>query len=229
MRNLLRGAAGVVGAALLTIACSSDGTKAVPGAGGDQSAGQGGGKATDWCPAVVAVTSADISADFSLPIAVAQTGVFHACRNNGCLQIELSGSSDFRGGSAPSPEGGVTVVVHNDPSREPYVELNWVLPPDQTSDYTRTDLYTLSVDHDGISTELIRASTTYVQTFYSTADTYNLPDPTICGSWGEAVVDLRTNAGQLNGGAGAQAVTAGTTGAGASGADAGGAGANADH
>lgn len=218
MRALLRGAAGIVGAALLTIACSSDGTKA----------GQGGGKATDWCPAVLRYTFADIFADFSLPITVAQTGVFHACRNNGCLQVELSGSSDLFGGSAASEpaDPGVVVVVHDDPSREPYVELTWSLQSDPTSDYTRTDRYTLSVDHDGISTELLQASTTYAQTFYSPADTYNLPDPTICGSWGEAVVDLRPGAGQLNGGAGAQAVTAGTTGAGASSAGAGG---DADH
>jgi hypothetical protein len=105
----------------------------------------------------------------------------------------------------------------------PYVELTWSLQPDPASDYTRTDLYTLSVDHDGTSTELIRAATTYVQTSIGTGFTYNLPDPTVCGTWGEAVVDLRSGAGQLNGGAGAQAVTAGASSAGASGTAAGGA------
>jgi len=217
-------------ASLLAVGCGGDGAdhgnQAIvnAGSGGEEvfeggepesSAGRGvqetagaGGSPAAICPAVLGVqTTARIDADFPMPFAFAQTGVFSACRNDECLPITLHG--DVAGDLNPGLATGEAPIPGEDPSPlpprarvsvwnatgeayappAPYVTLGWYLRPDP-SDYQRTDTYTLSLEHDGTSTELIHRAVTYTRTLFQVG--YSAPDPERCANWGEAVVDLRS-------------------------------------
>ncbi len=161
----------------------SAGGSETPSAGGPP--GAGGGAPVSICPAVIRYTTANIRADFELSDADAQHALY-VCRNSECY----TGHLDQGRFSMDTFNTQVSVAVLEE-SGSKYILLQWRVLPDP-SDYDLVDTYQLSFSTvpEASPAILIDTQVRYVKTV-DTLSTAGVPHPELCGSWGEANVDLR--------------------------------------
>jgi hypothetical protein len=162
-----------------------------PSAGGPPSAGAGGAPLAGACPAVVRYSTATIRADFELSEADAQHG-FSVCRNSECYNGQLNESGSW---SHNDPAAAPISLVVLDEGGSKYALLSWSHHP-EPDDYTIDDTFRLSFTTvpEAAPTTLIDTQVRYEETV-DTRATAGIPHPELCGSWGEAMVDLRKGHG----------------------------------
>jgi hypothetical protein len=141
---------------------------------------------SDWCPAVIYFSTANIQADLPVTIEQAITGSFKACRKNDCLEAKLDAASAWSVSDlltsvslkATSGTGGNSV------------ELIWTHHA-EANDFTAPDQYELTFSADPASAPLTVFDTEVSYVKVPDTAPYYTPHPELCGASGKVEVDLR--------------------------------------